>query len=98
VDEAHFYLNDCINKQNVWTTGKVYEIIQTPLHPQKYVVCSGVVGPVNANHYLHILEEQFPLKYGLSFENTFSFNSMELKVVQQIQCQMFSAFSQLISV
>ena len=51
-DEAHFWLNGFVNKQNMryWSATIPNVLLETPLHPQKVTVwCSfhagGVIGP-----------------------------------------------------
>ncbi|GFW11828.1 integrase catalytic domain-containing protein [Trichonephila clavipes] len=40
-DEAHFWLNDYINKQNcrIWSEANPQVYVETPLHPEKLTVC-----------------------------------------------------------
>lgn len=51
-DEAHFWLNGYVNKQNcrIWSDENPHEILQTTLHPDKVTVwcaihAGGVIGP-----------------------------------------------------
>lgn len=51
-DEAHFWLNGYVNKQNcrIWSEENPHETLETPLHPQKLTVwcalwAGGVIGP-----------------------------------------------------
>ena len=51
-DEAHFWLNGFVNKQNcrIWNENNPQEILQTPLHPEKCTVwcglhAGGIIGP-----------------------------------------------------
>ncbi|GFV75994.1 DUF4817 domain-containing protein [Trichonephila clavipes] len=51
-DEAHFWLNDYVNKQNcrIWSEANRQVYVETPLHPEKLTVwCSlwagGIIGP-----------------------------------------------------
>ena len=51
-DEAHFWLNGFVNKQNMrdWSATNPNVLLETPLHPQKVTVWSdfhagGVIGP-----------------------------------------------------
>ncbi|GFW81310.1 DUF4817 domain-containing protein [Trichonephila clavipes] len=51
-DEAHFWLNGYVNKQNcrIWSEANPQVYIETPLHPEKLTVwcalwASGVIGP-----------------------------------------------------
>ncbi|GFW92536.1 hypothetical protein TNCV_518531 [Trichonephila clavipes] len=39
-DEAHFWLNDYINKQNcrIWSEANPQVYVETPLHPEKLTV------------------------------------------------------------
>ncbi|GFV32127.1 hypothetical protein TNCV_1674161 [Trichonephila clavipes] len=39
-DEAHFWLNGCVNKQNcrIWSEANPQVYVETPLHPQKLTV------------------------------------------------------------
>ncbi|GFV44357.1 uncharacterized protein TNCV_998811 [Trichonephila clavipes] len=39
-DEAHFWLNGCINKQNcrIWSEANPQVYVETPLHPEKLTV------------------------------------------------------------
>ncbi|GFW50688.1 hypothetical protein TNCV_2889901 [Trichonephila clavipes] len=40
-DEAHFWLNDYVNKQNcrIWSEANPQVYVETPLHPEKLTVC-----------------------------------------------------------
>jgi hypothetical protein len=51
-DEAHFWLNGYVNKQNcrIWSEDNPQAFVETPLHPQKITVwcalwAGGVIGP-----------------------------------------------------
>ncbi|GFV03324.1 uncharacterized protein TNCV_4019211 [Trichonephila clavipes] len=51
-DEAHFWLNGCVNKQNcrIWSEANPQVSVATPLHPEKLTVwCAlwvgGIIGP-----------------------------------------------------
>ena len=51
-DEAHFWLNGFVNKQNMryWSASNPIVLLETPLHPQKVTVwcgfhVGGVIGP-----------------------------------------------------
>ncbi|GFY31429.1 DUF4817 domain-containing protein [Trichonephila clavipes] len=51
-DEAHFWLNGYVNKQNcrIWSEANPQVYVETPLHPEKLTVwCSlwagGIIGP-----------------------------------------------------
>ncbi|GFS92033.1 DUF4817 domain-containing protein [Trichonephila clavipes] len=51
-DEAHFWLNGCVNKQNcrIWSEANPQVYVETPLHPEKLtVLCAlwagGIIGP-----------------------------------------------------
>ncbi|GFV64849.1 putative transposable element, partial [Trichonephila clavipes] len=51
-DEAHFWLNDYVNKQNrrIWSEANPQEYVETPLHPEKLTVwcalwAGGIIGP-----------------------------------------------------
>ena len=51
-DEAHFWLNGFVNKQNMryWSATNPNALLETPLHPQKVTVwcgfhAGGVIGP-----------------------------------------------------
>ncbi|GFS86310.1 putative transposable element [Trichonephila clavipes] len=51
-DEAHFWLNGYVNKQNcrIWSEAKPQVYVETPLHPEKLTVWSalwagGIIGP-----------------------------------------------------
>ncbi|GFU84862.1 uncharacterized protein TNCV_2128031 [Trichonephila clavipes] len=51
-DEAHFWLNGYVNKQNcrIWSEAKTQAYVETPLHPEKLTVwCAlwvgGIIGP-----------------------------------------------------
>lgn len=51
-DEAHFWLNGFVNKQNMryWSATNPHVLLETPLHPQKITVwcgfhAAGVIGP-----------------------------------------------------
>ncbi|GFU02030.1 hypothetical protein TNCV_836931 [Trichonephila clavipes] len=39
-DEAHFWLNDYVNKQNcrIWSEANPQVYVETPLHPEKLIV------------------------------------------------------------
>ncbi|GFU38553.1 hypothetical protein TNCV_1204971 [Trichonephila clavipes] len=40
-DEAHFWLNGYVNKQNwrIWSKANPQVYVETPLHPEKLTVC-----------------------------------------------------------
>ncbi|GFV81837.1 DUF4817 domain-containing protein [Trichonephila clavipes] len=51
-DEAHFWLNGYVNKQNcrIWSEANPQVYVETPLHPEKLIVCctlwaGGINGP-----------------------------------------------------
>ena len=51
-DEAHFWLNGIVNKQNMryWSAANPNVLLETPLHPKKVTVwcgfhAGGVIGP-----------------------------------------------------
>ncbi|GFT27011.1 rab GTPase-binding effector protein 1 [Trichonephila clavipes] len=51
-DEAHFWLNGYVNKQNcrIWSEANPQVYVETPLHPEKLTVCcalwaGGIIGP-----------------------------------------------------
>ncbi|GFU13004.1 DUF4817 domain-containing protein [Trichonephila clavipes] len=51
-DEAHFWLNGYVNKQNcrIWSEANPQENVETPLHPEKMTVwcalwAGGIIGP-----------------------------------------------------
>ncbi|GFW89257.1 putative DD41D transposase [Trichonephila clavipes] len=51
-DEAHFWLNGYVNKQNfcIWSEANPQVYVETPLHPEKLTVWSalwagGIIGP-----------------------------------------------------
>ncbi|GFW42180.1 uncharacterized protein TNCV_1206361 [Trichonephila clavipes] len=51
-DEAHFWLNGCVNKQNcrIWSEDNPQVYVETPLHPEKLTVwcalwAGGIIGP-----------------------------------------------------
>ncbi|GFV62433.1 putative transposable element [Trichonephila clavipes] len=51
-DEAHFYLNGYVNKQNcrIWSESNPQGYVETPLHPEKLTVwcalwAGGIIGP-----------------------------------------------------
>ncbi|GFW70530.1 putative DD41D transposase [Trichonephila clavipes] len=51
-DEAHFWLNDYVNKQNcrIWREANPQVYVETPLHPEKLTVwcalwAGGIIGP-----------------------------------------------------
>ncbi|GFS86509.1 uncharacterized protein TNCV_513671 [Trichonephila clavipes] len=51
-DEAHFWLNDYVNKQNcrIWSEANPQVYVETPLHPEKLTVwcalwAGGIIGP-----------------------------------------------------
>jgi hypothetical protein len=71
-DEANFYLNGHVNKQNSrwWSTFNPYFVINEPLHSEKTIVwCGiwdcGIIGPfffdetINAERYVTMLQNQF---------------------------------------
>ncbi|GFS99164.1 hypothetical protein TNCV_1600111 [Trichonephila clavipes] len=41
-DEAHFWLNGYVNKQNcrIWSEANPQVYVETPLHPEKLTVCN----------------------------------------------------------
>ncbi|GFX27292.1 uncharacterized protein TNCV_3341041 [Trichonephila clavipes] len=52
IDEAHFWLNGYVNKQNcrIWSEVNPQVYVETPLHPQKLTVwwalwAGGIIGP-----------------------------------------------------
>ncbi|GFU08674.1 uncharacterized protein TNCV_1995161 [Trichonephila clavipes] len=51
-DEAHFWLNGYVNKQNcrIWSEANPQVYVETPLHPEKLIVwcalwAGGIIGP-----------------------------------------------------
>ncbi|GFU48396.1 transposable element Tc3 transposase [Trichonephila clavipes] len=51
IDEAHFWLNDYVNKQNcrIWSEANPHVYVETPLHPEKLTVwcalwAGGIIG------------------------------------------------------
>ncbi|GFS53578.1 DDE_3 domain-containing protein [Trichonephila clavipes] len=51
-DEAHFWVNGYVNKQNcrIWSEANPQVYVETPLHPEKLTVCfalwaGGIIGP-----------------------------------------------------
>ncbi|XP_011859579.1 PREDICTED: uncharacterized protein LOC105557057 [Vollenhovia emeryi] len=51
-DEAHFWLNGYVNKQNCrfWSESNPHEVLETPLHPERCTVwcgihAGGIIGP-----------------------------------------------------
>ncbi|GFV92509.1 hypothetical protein TNCV_1744141 [Trichonephila clavipes] len=51
-DEAHFWLNGYVNKQNcrIWSEANPQVYVETPLHPEKMTVwcalwAGGIIGP-----------------------------------------------------
>ncbi|GFV50314.1 hypothetical protein TNCV_622221 [Trichonephila clavipes] len=51
-DEAHFWLNGYVNKQNcrIWSEANLQVYVETPLHPEKLTVwcalwAGGIIGP-----------------------------------------------------
>ena len=51
-DEAHFWLNGFVNKQNMryWSKEQPGQLLETPLHPKKLTVwcglhAGGIIGP-----------------------------------------------------
>ncbi|GFT47651.1 putative DD41D transposase [Trichonephila clavipes] len=51
-DEAHFWLNGYVNKQNyrIWNEANPQVFVETPLHPEKLTVwcallAGGIIGP-----------------------------------------------------
>ncbi|GFV91165.1 transposase [Trichonephila clavipes] len=60
VDEAHFWLNGYVNKQNcrIWSEANPQVYIETPLHPEKLTVwcalwAGGIIGPYFKNDEGH---------------------------------------------
>ncbi|GFV60919.1 DUF4817 domain-containing protein [Trichonephila clavipes] len=56
-DEAHFWLNGCVNKQNcrIWSEVNPQVYVETPLHPEKLTVwcalwAGGIIGPYFFKH------------------------------------------------
>ncbi|GFU90455.1 uncharacterized protein TNCV_1796861 [Trichonephila clavipes] len=48
VDEAHFWLNGYVNKQNcrIWSEANPQVYVETPLHPEKLTLwAGGIIGP-----------------------------------------------------
>ncbi|GFV48448.1 transposable element Tc3 transposase [Trichonephila clavipes] len=52
IDEAHFWLNGYVNKQNchIWSEANLQVYVETPLHPEKLTVwcalwAGGIIGP-----------------------------------------------------
>ncbi|GFU69137.1 transposable element Tc3 transposase [Trichonephila clavipes] len=52
IDEAHFWLNGYVNKQNcrIWSEANPHVYVETPLHPEKLTVwcalwAGGIIGP-----------------------------------------------------
>lgn len=52
IDEAHFRLNEYVNKQSchIWSNDNLLAIFQTPLHPHKVIVWNAlsaekIIGP-----------------------------------------------------
>ncbi|GFX97856.1 hypothetical protein TNCV_4905071 [Trichonephila clavipes] len=52
IDEAHFWLNGYVNKQNcrIWSEANPQVYVETPLHPEKLTVwcalwAGGIIGP-----------------------------------------------------
>ncbi|GFW61010.1 uncharacterized protein TNCV_4872201 [Trichonephila clavipes] len=59
-DEAHFWLNGYVNKQNcrIWSEANPQVYVETPLHPEKLTVwcalwAGGVIGPYFKNDEGH---------------------------------------------
>ncbi|GFX94241.1 hypothetical protein TNCV_4292861 [Trichonephila clavipes] len=55
-DEAHFWLNVYVNKQNcrIWSEANQQVYVETPLHPEKLTVwcalwAGGIIGPVTSS-------------------------------------------------
>ncbi|GFX27330.1 hypothetical protein TNCV_3341421 [Trichonephila clavipes] len=51
LDEAHFWLNGCVNKQicRIWSEANPQVYVETPLHPEKLTVwcalwAGGIIG------------------------------------------------------
>ncbi|GFV60265.1 uncharacterized protein TNCV_4590911 [Trichonephila clavipes] len=60
-DEAHFWLNGYVNKQNcrIWSEANPQVYVETPLHPEKLTVwcalwAGGIIGP-----YFDLLKDTF---------------------------------------
>ncbi|GFW94393.1 uncharacterized protein TNCV_1433281 [Trichonephila clavipes] len=49
-DEAHFWLNGYVNKQNcrIWSEANPQVYVETPLHPEKLTVWCGLYGLVES--------------------------------------------------
>ncbi|GFY16566.1 putative transposable element [Trichonephila clavipes] len=73
-DEAHFWLNGYVNKQNccIWSVANPQVYVETPLHPEKLTVwfalwAGGIIGPyffknnvtVNGDRYRAIITNSF---------------------------------------
>ncbi|GFT57401.1 putative DD41D transposase [Trichonephila clavipes] len=59
-DEAHFWLNGYVNKQNcrIWSEANPQVYVETPLHPEKLTVCcalwaGGIIGSYFKNDEGH---------------------------------------------
>ncbi|GFX19224.1 uncharacterized protein TNCV_3013681 [Trichonephila clavipes] len=59
-DEAHFWLNGYVNKQNcrIWSEANPQVYVETPLHPEKLIVwcalwAGGIIGPYFKNDEGH---------------------------------------------
>ncbi|GFX87649.1 uncharacterized protein TNCV_2465421 [Trichonephila clavipes] len=59
-DEAHFWLNGYVNKQNcrIWSEANLQVYVETPLHPKKLTVwcalwAGGIIGPYFKNDEGH---------------------------------------------
>ena len=79
-DEAHFYLNGYVNKQNYrfWGSENPNVAVSRTLHPQRLTVwaalcAEGIIGPilfhssVNSKNYLEMLRDTFiPTAHGLN--------------------------------
>ncbi|GFV00429.1 uncharacterized protein TNCV_3644071 [Trichonephila clavipes] len=59
-DEAHFWLNGYVNKQNcrIWSEANPQVYVETPLHPEKLTVwcalwAGGIIGPYFKNDEGH---------------------------------------------
>ncbi|GFW33007.1 transposable element Tc3 transposase [Trichonephila clavipes] len=69
-DEAHFWLNGYVNKQNcrIWSEANPQVYVETPLHPEKLIVwcalwAGGIIGPYffknDESHYVTVNGDRY---------------------------------------
>ncbi|GFY34737.1 hypothetical protein TNCV_844371 [Trichonephila clavipes] len=91
-DEAHFWLNGYVNKQNcrIWSEANPQVYVETPLHPQKLTVCA-LYGLVESSpSYYH---ERYQRYYGLFADTTNASCSLRKAQVHGISALHSSMFN-----